>query len=227
MTIATTMIANQALAATIEIATTMIDPHVPKAAIQTALKDRIGTGIAQADQKDQKDRTGIVIAQTDQSAQTAIVRTEIGIAIATAQMATATVQTVIEKDPAIEKDPNRKNPIAEAAEAVAMEVHDVADLVVAVAETADAQAVAAVVVVAQVVVVVAQAGAVATETVTTATIAGATIIGIAIVSPSKSMTRNWSKASACWSFIQTDTASFAAQRKITLVTVAIRSCPAR
>ena len=223
MTIATTMIANQALAVTIEIATTMIDPHVPKAAIQTALKDRIGTGIAQADQKD---RTGIEIAQTDQSAQTAIVRTEIGIAIATAQMATATVQTVIEKDPAIEKDPNRKNPIAEAAEAVAMEAHDVADLVVAVAETADAQAVAAVVVVAQVVVVVAQAGAVATETVTTATIVGATI-GIAIVSPSNSMTRNWSKASACWSFIQTDTASFAAQRKITLVTVAIRSCPAR
>ena len=158
-------------------------------------------------QNAQKDPTGIATDQT-------------GIGIV--QIAIALI--VIEKAPdPIEKDPDPKNPTAAVAVgAVEMVVHVVDDLV-AVAETADVPIAAAVVVAAQVAVVVVAQAAVAE----TATIAGATIIGIAIANLWKSMMLNWSKASACWSFIQTDTASFAVPRKITPVTAAIHSYPAR
>ena len=203
MTIVTMTIAIQTLAATIAIATMTIAPLDLKAVTVTVTQNA------------QKDPTGIATDQTVTG-----IATEIGIGIV--QIAIALI--VIEKAPdPIEKDPDPKNPTAAVAVgAVEMVVHVVDDLV-AVAETADVPIAAAVVVAAQVAVVVVAQAAVAE----TATIAGATIIGIAIANLWKSMMLNWSKASACWSFIQTDTASFAVPRKITPVTAAIHSYPAR
>ena len=182
MTIVTMTIAIQTLAATIAIVTMTIAPLDLKAVTVTV------------NQNAQKDPTGIATDQTVTG-----IATEIGIGIV--QIAIALI--VIEKAPdPIEKDPDPKNPTAAVAVgAVEMVVHVVDDLV-AVAETAGVPIAAAVVVAAQVAVVVVAQAAVAE----TATIAGATIIGIAIANLWKSMMLNWSKASACWSFIQTDTA---------------------
>ena len=208
MTIVTMTIAIQTLAATIAIATMTIAPLDLKAVTVT--------------QNAQKDPTGIATDQTVTG-----IATEIGIGIAQIAIALIVIEKVPDRnekapDP-IEKDPDPKNPTAAVAVgAVEMVVHVVDDLV-AVAETADVPIAAAVVVAAQVAVVVVAQAAVAE----TATIAGATIIGIAIANLWKSMMLNWSKASACWSFIQTDTASFAVPRKITPVTAAIHSYPAR
>ena len=212
MTIVTMTIAIQTLAATIAIVTMTIAPLDLKAVTVTVTQNA------------QKDPTGIATDQTVTG-----IATEIGIGIGIVQIAIALI--VIEKVPdrnekapdPIEKDPDPKNPTAAVAVgAVEMVVHVVDDLV-AVAETADVPIAAAVVAAAQVAVVVVAQAAVAE----TATIAGATIIGIAIANLWKSMMLNWSKASACWSFIQTDTASFAVPRKITPVTAAIHSYPAR